>query len=187
MAHQVYRRRAEFVVAEDAPAGGTISTRDGVKAVGQGDKIVQRGGDFVHYTAADFGAQFEPAQFEELPEDLQEIHDPERVATMRREREEEEKRTAEREERASHRAGSGKTTKARRQRPSRAKGGRSAEHRQDAAHSQSAEHRRDAEAHQRNEERRQADRRAAGEAEVNAHGDSDPQPTQESQRVHNPE
>lgn len=175
----VYRRRPEFVVAEEAPAGGTVTTRNGITPVAVGDMMVHTGGEQQLVRAADFSQQFEEVAYEDTPEHLREIVDPERV---QREREAAAKKEEQTEHRAAARAPAGKTTKTSGSR------GRSADRRQDASHSSAADHRRDAEhrqdaaAHQRNEERR-AEHDAA-QAHLQDEGDFGPQPTPEAQITH---
>lgn len=161
---QVYRRRAEFVVAEEAPAGGTVSTRNGIIPIAGGDMMVHTGGEAQHYSAADFAQQFEAVGYDDTPEHLREIADPERAQKEREEAAEKAERDARREERrpsgSSGGGGrSGKTTKSRSSR-----GASTAAHRQ-------------------TEERKaERERQEASETALQDQGDFAPQPTSEAQR-----
>lgn len=189
---QVYRRRAEFVVAEPAAPGGTVSTRDGITPVRQGDMTLHVGGEQQLVSAADFAQQFEAVTYEDAPEHLREIVDPERVQREREEATEKAERDARREERrpsgSSGGGGrSGKTTKTKtnRGRSSEAhERGRSDEAHERGRSAEAHERRRNDEAHRQHEADPAETARAAAAAQLQDEGDFGPQPTEEAQIQH---
>lgn len=181
---QVFRRRAEFVVAESIPAGGTVSTRNGIIPIQQGDMMVHTGGEAQHYSAADFASQFEPVAYDDAPEHLREVVDPERAQADREKAEKAEEREAAKETRAA----AEKTPKARAtsKRSSKAK---TTKLQPDRNLQQEAEQRRAQEEEQRTAQARQERDEHANASPAAAalqdQGDFGPQPTPEAQRTWN--